>query len=55
MTAKPREKPPAKAPLTDSERHQRFKKMAREVDADKDPAAFDRAFADVVSPPKPKG
>jgi len=41
-------------PLTEAERHKRFKEMAREVDADEDPEAFDRAFASVVTPPKPK-
>lgn len=46
---------PKKAPLTDSERHERFKRMAKEIDADETPAAFDRAFASVVTPPKPKG
>ncbi|MCB2048859.1 MAG: hypothetical protein KDE32_11620 [Novosphingobium sp.] len=33
--------------LTDAERHKRFKEMAKEVDADKDPDAFDRAFASI--------
>jgi hypothetical protein len=47
--------PKKRTPLTDAERHQRFKDMAQEVDADEDPEAFDRAFADVVTPPKPKG
>lgn len=47
-------KPAKKAPLTDVERHKRFKDMAAEVDADEDPEAFDRAFANVVTPPKPK-
>jgi hypothetical protein len=45
---------PKKTPLTDAERHERFKAMAREVEADKGPASFDRAFASVVTPPKPK-
>lgn len=45
---------PKKPPLTDAERHKRFKDMAREVAADEAPDAFDRAFANVVAPPKPK-
>jgi len=45
---------PKKPPLTDAERHQRFVDMAREVEVDESPGAFDRAFAKVVPPPKPK-
>lgn len=45
---------PKKPVLTDPERHERFKRMAREVDADEAPEAFDQAFARVVTPPKPK-
>jgi hypothetical protein len=45
---------PKKPPLTDTERHQRFIDMARKVDADESPEAFDRAFGAVVTPPKPK-
>ena len=41
-----------KVPLTDNERHGRFVEMARETEADEDPDAFDRAFANVVAPPK---
>lgn len=43
-----------KAALTDAERQQRFKAMAEEVGAANTPDAFDRAFANVVTPPKPK-
>ncbi len=43
-----------KPPLTDTERHHRFKDMAREVEAGEDPEAFERAFASVVAKPKPK-
>lgn len=39
--------------MTDAERLKRFKDMAREVEAEDDPDAFDRAFSDVVEPPKP--
>lgn len=52
MTSK---KPRKKKPLTDAERFKRFKEMAKEVEADEDPDAFDRAFSEVTSPPKPKG
>jgi hypothetical protein len=41
-----------KPPLTDAERHKRFKETAREIEADEDPAAFDRAFR-VVTQHKP--
>jgi hypothetical protein len=34
--------------LTDAERHKRFVKMAREVEASEDPQAFDKAFKKVV-------
>ena len=43
-----------KLPLTNAERHARFVETAREFDADEDAEAFDRAFASVVTPPKPK-
>lgn len=43
-----------KPSLTDAERQERFLDMAREVEADNDPESFDRAFARVVTPPKPK-
>ena len=45
---------PTKPPLTDAERHERFKRMAEEVGANEAPEAFDQAFARVVTPPKPK-
>ncbi len=45
---------PKTRPLTDAERHERFKRMAEDVGADEAPEAFDRAFARVVTPPKPK-
>lgn len=48
MPAKRAKKPP----LTDAERHQRFKDMAREVGASDDPKAFDRAFRKVAAKPK---
>ncbi|WP_309622513.1 hypothetical protein [Novosphingobium sp.] len=51
--AKPAPPRPKKPPLTDAERHARFKEMAQEVIADEDPASFDRAFASVTTAPKP--
>jgi hypothetical protein len=42
MAKKPKPK------LTDTERHKRFVEMAREVEADERPEAFDRAFKRVV-------
>ena len=56
MSGKRAEKAAEKKPkLNDAERHKRFLDMAKETDADENPEAFDRAFADVVTPPKPKG
>lgn len=37
-----------KPKLTDAERHKRFVEMAREVEADESPQAFDRAFMRVA-------
>lgn len=37
----------------DPEQSKRFIDMAREVEADEDPEAFDRAFDQVVKPTKP--
>jgi hypothetical protein len=39
--------------LTDAERLQRFKEMAKEVGASSDPKDFDKAFAKVVRKPHP--
>jgi hypothetical protein len=44
----------SKPKLTDAERHERFKDMAREVEASNDPKAFDKAFKNVVEKPKPR-
>jgi hypothetical protein len=41
--------PAPKPKLTDAERHKRFVDMAREVEADENPEAFDRAFDKVVT------
>ena len=41
-------------PLSDAERHARFVETAKKADADESPQAFDRAFASIVSAPKPK-
>lgn len=41
-------------PLTDAERLKRFKDMAKETEADADAETFERAFAKVVKPHKPK-
>ena len=43
-----------KPPLTDAERHRRFVETAKEVGAEEGQDAFDRAFSNVVSPPKQK-
>lgn len=43
-----------KPPLTDAERHKRFKCMAKEVGADETAPEFERAFTNVVTAPKPK-
>jgi hypothetical protein len=47
-------KPAKRPPLTDPERHKRFKEMAKEVDADDDPGAFDRAFSSIDPKHKPE-
>lgn len=41
-------------PLTDAERHKRFVYMAREVQASNDPREFEKAFREVVGPPRRK-
>lgn len=46
--------PSKRPPLSDAARHKLFVETARKVDADENPEAFDRAFASVVTPPKPK-
>jgi hypothetical protein len=48
MTKKQTQRPK----LTDADRHQRFKDMAREVEASNDPKAFDKAFKKVTARPK---
>ena len=48
MTTRPKPKPQPK--LTDAERHARFKDMAREVEADESPEAFEQAFDKVARP-----
>jgi hypothetical protein len=41
----------AKKPkLTDADRHERFKEMARQVGASEDTKAFDQAFKKVAKP-----
>ena len=42
-------KMPPKPKLTDTERHERFKEMARKVDASEKPSDFDEAFKRVTS------
>jgi hypothetical protein len=49
----PARKPPPPRPPDDPAEYQRFLDMAREVGADEDPAALDRAFSKVVRPGKP--
>lgn len=51
MTRKTTSKSPK---LSDEARHERFVDMAREVEAVDSADAFDRAFDEVVSPPKTK-
>lgn len=46
---------PKKPPLTDAERHERFKEWARKAEADEDSEAFDRAFAAIDPKRKPEG
>ena len=47
-----------KPKLTDAQRHKRFVEMAREVEADERPEAFDKAFKRVTAvakrPAKPR-
>ena len=41
-----------KPKLTDAERHKRFVRMAREVEASDDPKDFDKAFKKITAKPK---
>ena len=41
-----------KPKLTDEERHERFKEMAREVEASDDTEVFDKAFEKVTAKPR---
>lgn len=41
---RPRKKPKPKPKMNDEERHSRFIAMAKEVEADERPEAFDEAF-----------
>lgn len=45
-------KPTKKPPLTDTERHERFVKVAREAGASEDPEDFEKAFKRVTSKPQ---
>ena len=54
MTTKRTKPSPKRPPLTDAERHARFVETAKKADADESTKAFDRAFASIVSAPKPK-
>jgi hypothetical protein len=47
-------KPQRPRPKNDPEQVKRFIDMAREVEVDESPDAFNRAFAKVAHPPKPK-
>lgn len=47
----PQKKTPPEDP---KEQHKRFKEHAREIGADKDPEALERAFGKAVPPKKPK-
>lgn len=44
------QKPPKKPKLTDKERHERFKEMARNVEASEKEKDFDEAFEKVATP-----
>jgi hypothetical protein len=41
---------PASRKIEDAEQYKRFREFAREVEADDDPEAFDRAFRKIVPP-----
>ena len=43
-----------KPKLTDSERFQRFREMAKEVEASENPKDFEKAFDKVARPKQPK-
>lgn len=45
MVQEPKKKPK----MSDKERHERFKEMAREVDASEDAEVFDKAFKSVTT------
>jgi hypothetical protein len=47
------QKPKRKPRLSEAERHERFKEMAREVQASESPEDFERAFRAVSGAPKP--
>ena len=47
------QKPPAKAKLTDEERHKRFVELAREVEASEDEKDLDKALERVTNPSPP--
>lgn len=47
----PKKKTPEDSP---EKQHERFKETAREIGADKNPEAFERAFGKIVPPAKPK-
>lgn len=48
---------PKKKPADPNEKpqHERFKEAAKELGADKDAKAFEKAFGTAVPPAKPKG
>ena len=50
----PARKPPVPPDADDPAQSQRFIDMAREVEVDESPGAFDRAFGKVTRPPVPK-
>lgn len=47
---------PKKSPPDPNEKpqHERFKEAAKEIGADKNPEAFERAFGKIVPPVKPR-
>jgi hypothetical protein len=48
----PKKKPPDP---NEKPQHERFKELARETGADKNPGAFDEAFGKIVPAKSPKG
>jgi hypothetical protein len=52
-TRTPAVKPPPSRKIEDKVQYERFREAARELGADEDPDAFDRAFRKIVPPKSP--